>query len=238
MKPAFHLPSPETGTDYAIYVSAPKTPGPWPAMAFMDGDFIFGAAKPGLPAPPASDTLLLVGVGYGAGFGSPANRRGHDYTPVAHADEPASGGADAFLHFLMATLWPELARRYPLDPRARGIGGHSLGSLLALHALFQPRPFFTHFLVSAPAIWWADRAILRQAATLRRQQPALPGTLFLCVGEKDSASMTGDLALLEKQLAEHPFRGLEIISRRFPDHDHYNVVPAALAAGLGALFGG
>src|SRR6478736_1804747 len=234
---AFQLLSPETGTAYSIYVQVPPTPGPWPAVAFMDGDFVFGAAKPGLPAPPASDMLLIVGVGYGAGFGQPANKRGRDYTPVAHADEPGSGGGDAFLRFLTATLWPELARRYPIDARARGIGGHSLGSLLVLHALFQPQPFFTHFLASAPSIWWAERALLKQAADLRAHQATLPGKLYLSVGEEDSASMTGDLELLEGLLAENPFRGLEIISRRFPRKNHYNVVPEAFAAGLAALFG-
>ena len=49
--------------------------------------------------------------------------------------------------------------------------------------------------------------------------------------------MTGDLALLEQQLAAQPFTGLEVISRRFPGKDHYNVVPDAFAAGLRELFG-
>jgi len=235
-KPTFTLPSPETGTDYALFVVEPAAPGPWPVVLGMDGDFVFSNRVdlgPSLQAAP----VLFVGVGYGAGFGDPANRRGRDYTPVQHTDEPASGGADAFLRFLTDTLWPELARRYPVDPARRGIAGHSLGSLLVLHALFQPKPFFTHFLASAPSIWWADRAILRQVADLRAKQSVLPGRLFLCAGENDSESMMGDLALLEQQLAAKPFTGLEIISRRFPKKDHFNVLPDAFATGLQELFG-
>ncbi len=117
------------------------------------------------------------------------------------------------------------------------MGGHSLGSLLVLHALFQPKPFFTHFLASAPSIWWADRAILRQAAALRAKQATLPGKLALSAGAEDSESMTGDLALLEQQLAEKPFRALEIVSRRFPRKNHFNVVPLAFETGLADLFG-
>jgi len=232
----FTLSSPETGTTYTLFVVVPATPGPWPLVLAMDGDFIFSNRVdlgPALQAAP----VLFVGVGYGAGFGDPANRRGRDYTPVNHSDEPASGGADAFLKFLTATLWPELARCYPIDPVRRGLAGHSLGSLFVLHALFQPQPFFTHFLASAPSVWWADRALFGQVAALRAKQARLPGRLFLSVGEMDSASMTGDLALLEQQLAAQPFTGLEIISRRFPRNDHYNVVPAAFATGLAALFG-
>jgi predicted alpha/beta superfamily hydrolase len=106
-----------------------------------------------------------------------------------------------------------------------------------LHALFQRQPCFTHFLASAPSIWWAERDILRRASGLRAQQPALPAKLFLSVGAEDSASMTGDLDALEQQLAANPFARLEIIARRFPGRDHYNVLPDAFAAGLSALFG-
>lgn len=242
MRPTFKLPSPETGTDYYLFVHAPdpaREPGPWPAVLFMDGDALFAPAVEacrGLRAQNEIRPLLLAGIGYGATFGKPANKRGRDYTPVAHTDEPGSGDGDAFLRFLSATLWPELARRYPLASEARGIAGHSLGSLLVLHALFQPQPFFTHFLASAPSIWWAERDILRQAAALRARQTELPARLFLGVGEKDSLSMTGDLALLEQQLAAQPFRGLALTSQRFEKRNHYNVLGDAFAAGLTTLF--
>ncbi len=236
-KPTFILPSPETGINYALFVAEPpKSPGPWPLALVMDGDFAF-SDRIDLRPVLRSNPVLFVGVGYGAGFGDPANKRGRDYTPVKHSDEPSSGGADAFLKFLTDTLWPELARRYPIDPARRGLAGHSLGSLLVLHALFQPKPFFTHYLASAPSIWWAERAILTQAADLRAKQASLPGKLFLCAGEEESESMTGDLLLLEQQLAAKPFTDLEIISRRFPNKDHYNVVPEAFATGLHELFG-
>ena len=243
MTPTFTLHSPETGTDYLIYVDEPaavRTPGPWPLVLFMDGDDQFAAgvaayreARDAGKVPP----LLLAGVGYGASYSRPENRRGRDYTPGAHTDEPGSGGADAFLKFLAVTLVPELARRYPLDGERRGIAGHSLGSLLVLHALFQEKPFFTHHLASAPSIWWADRALLGQVKKLRERQAALPAKLFLSVGEKDSPSMTGDLSLLETQLVEKPFAGLEIATQRFAKKNHFNVLPAAFGAGLAVLFG-
>ena len=238
-KPAFRLPSPETGTEYFIYLEVPKLPGPWLSVAFMDGDDMFAAAVTAYHALPADriQPLLLIGIGYGGSFGNPLNRRGRDYTPAEHSDEPSSGGADAFLRFLTNTLWPELAKRYPIEAARRGIAGHSLGSLLVLHALFQPQPFFTHHLASAPSLWWADRAMLRHAAVLRERQSILPGRLFLCVGENDSQSMTGDLALLVSQLATKPFAQLEIVSRCFPRKDHFNVLATAFQTGLATLFG-
>jgi hypothetical protein len=79
--------------------------------------------------------------------------------------------------------------------------------------------------------------MLCHAQQLQRTGVALPAKLFLTVGENDTPSMTGDLTLLEDQLAAQPFPQLEIISRRFPRLDHYNVLPDAFRAGLTALFG-
>ncbi len=244
MKPAFSLHSPETGTDYRIFIEAlepdSERDGPLPVVLLLDGDDQFSAGVAAYRKLRVADVvrpLLLVGVGYGASYRQPQNRRGRDYTPVAHSDEPTSGGADAFLGFLTATLWPELSRRYRVDDSVRGIAGHSLGSLLVLHALFQTAPFFTHHLASAPSIWWAERALLDAAAEHRKRQGDLRARLFLSVGEADSESMTGDLALLEEQLSTRPFSGLEVISKRFPQRNHFDVLPDAFSTGFKILFG-
>ena len=240
MRPAFKITAPGTGTEYWIYAEVPATPGPWPAVLFLDGDDQFAAgvaAYRKLPAGAQVPPLLLIGLGYGASYTRPANHRGRDYTPARHSDEPASGGAAAFLEFVTATFWPELARRYPVSPGPRGLAGHSLGSLFVLHALFQPQPFFTHFLASAPSIWWAERALLAHVAEFRAHQSTLPARLFLSVGGEDTASMTGDLDQLETLLTARPFAQLEIMTRRFPEKNHFNVLPDAFTAGLTTLFG-
>jgi predicted alpha/beta superfamily hydrolase len=242
--PAFTLTSPQTRTNYQVFVAPPaeiaRAPGiAPPAVLFLDGDdqfrFALDAYRAGRAAgeiPP----LLLAGLGYGASYTKPGNKRLRDYTPTAMATEPESGGADGFVAFLTRTLWPELARRYRVNGDVRGIAGHSLGSLLAVHALFQRAPFFNRVLASAPSLWWDNRAALCAAQNLQRTGTALPARLFLGVGEADTPSMTGDLELLEQQLAAQPFPQLEVISRRFPERDHYNVLPEAFRAGLVALF--
>jgi hypothetical protein len=243
MAPAFTINSPQTGTEYRIFVESPdpvRDPGPWPAAAFMDGDDLFHFGVDGYSQARAAGEvppILLLGIGYGEGFGKPGNRRLRDYTATAMATEKGSGGAEAFHRFLTDTLWPELERRYPLRADARGLAGHSLGSLLVLHGLFRPRPFFTHFLAGAPSIWWDGRSILSQVARLRERQEVLPARLYLGVGAEDTPSMTGDLALLERQLKDHPFTGLEIISERFPGRNHYDVLPGEFRRGLRELFG-
>jgi predicted alpha/beta superfamily hydrolase len=241
--PAFISASPETGTAYRIYVDAPAASagaGPWPCMLLMDGDYFFDlavAASRELRSAGQIPPAIVVGVGYGAAFGQRGNQRGRDYTPTAVATEPASGGAGAFLRYLTGTLWPQLEQRHPLRPDARLIAGHSLGSLFALFALFQDRPFFGGVLASAPSLWWDERSLLHLARGLRNRQSSLPAHLFLGVGAEDSPSMTGDLDLLGQQLAARPFSDLRITSDRFPDRDHFTVLPDSLRAGLRALLG-
>jgi uncharacterized protein len=241
--PAFILPSPKNGTEYHIFVETPAplaAAEPLAGVLFMDGDDQFTPAVEAYHAARRADEvppLCLFGVGYGASYTKPANKRVRDYTPTSIATEPESGGADTFLAFLTGTLWPELMRRYRLRDDERGLAGHSLGSLLVVHALFQHRPFFNRLLASAPSLWWDNRSAICAAQNLQRTGIALPARLFLSAGADDTPSMSGDLEILEDQLTALPFPQLEVVSRRFPQRDHYNVLPDAFRAGLHTLFG-
>ena len=231
------------GLRYVIQVEAPfsakHATRPWAAMLCLDGDDQFDAlrqARATVESEKILPPLLLVGVGYGASYQDPRNRRARDYTPCPIEGAPEGGGADAFLELLATRLWPELEKRFPISGETRGIAGHSLGALFALHALFKPHPFFNRVLASAPSIWWGDRAVLGAAASLRAAGAELPARLHLSVGMRDSASMTGDLDLLEARLAAAPFRGLEIGRARFEGKNHYNSIHPGFRAGLDFLY--
>lgn len=229
------------GTDYHLTVYAPPAAGPLPLLLVTDGDDLLApmvAAVRELTAAGRIIPLIVAGIGYGGGFRSPRNRRGRDYTPTRLAGEPMeNGGAAAFLEGLRTRVLPRLAADYPIAPDDLGIAGHSLGSLFGLYALFQPRPLFRRFLLSSPSIWWDDRSVLKIAAELRALQSRLSARVFLSVGEEDTPSMTGDLALLETQLAAAPWQGLDHVVQRFSGYDHHDVVPVAYRAGLEWLYG-
>ena len=249
---AFHLSG--LGTDYPIYIDEPSVAAaggalatdeqsgeaPWITVLCLDGDDQFAdlckaravVAKTH-PLPP----LLFVGIGYGASYGKPGNKRSRDYTPVAIPEAEGAGGADVFLDFIKDTVWPELERRYPVHPTIRGVTGYSLGALFALHAVFKAEPFFNRVLAASPSIWWGERAVLEPLNALQKTDAELAARLFLSVGLKDSASMTGDLILLEDQLAARPVRGLDVRSARFPECNHFNAIAVSFRTGLLELFG-
>jgi predicted alpha/beta superfamily hydrolase len=227
-------------TDYHLTIHAPESGGPHPLLLVTDGDDLLApmvAAAQELVAAHRIPPLILAGIGYGGSFRSPRNRRGRDYTPTKLAGEPMeNGGAAAFLASLRSDVLPRLMADYPVDRHNLGVAGHSLGSLFGLFALFQPEPLFQRFLLSSPSIWWDDRSVLRIAAELRARQSQLPARVFLSVGEDDTPSMTGDLALLEDQLAATRWQALDYAVQRFPEHDHITVIPAAYRAGLEWLY--
>ncbi len=238
--PAFQLTS--SRATYAIWVDVPKSTGraeSWIAVLCLDADDQFEELRKARLAvvkelmPP----LLLVGVGYGASYGKPGNRRVKDYTPVATSEEPDAGGAEAFLRFLTGRLWRELENRYPVHPEIRGIVGYSLGGLFGLHALFRPRPFFNRVLAGSPSIWWGDRAILKAVDAIQSAGGTLPAKLFVSIGLKDGKSMVGDVELFQNQLAAPPVPELEIRAARFPGLTHFNAIPITFRTGLTELFG-
>ena len=237
------VPSAVTETTYSILVAPPeagRASGPWPVLVVLDADDQFAAALDAyraLWARGQGRALLLAGVGYGGSYRDPVNRRIRDYTPTRVATESESGGADAFHTFLRTELWPRLEREYPVSNDNPGLAGHSLGALFALHALFRPQPFFTRVLASAPSLWWDERTLLPRVHALQREGARLPARLFVGVGEEDTESMRSDLELLERQLRESPFEDLRVTSARFPERDHFNVLPTAYQAGLRALYG-
>jgi predicted alpha/beta superfamily hydrolase len=115
----------------------------YPVLYLADGDGHInevGAIIDFLASQNRCTPIMIVGI--------PNTDRTRDLTPT-HADqkndqgvlvqtEPTSGGGDKFLDFIQTELFPEIEKRYPTQPY-RIFAGHSLGGLLAIHALIaQP----------------------------------------------------------------------------------------------------
>lgn len=239
-KPVFVSRCEALATDYLVYAeNTASAGGPLPTVVVLDGDYFFDvavAAARALAGQGAICPLRIIGIGYGKPFGDAGNRRGRDYTTSAAPEEPDSGGAPAFLEHLNAALWPEMQRRFSIDAHRSVLAGHSLSALFVLFAIFQPQPLFRRAIAGAPSLWWDNRNLLGHLTQLRERQATLPAEIYVGLGENETASMRGDLALFHEQLATRPFADLRVTTERFPDRDHYNVLPDLFAGGLRALF--
>jgi len=95
--------------------------------------------------------------------------RMREYTPTR---DPlyGGGGADRYLDFLVRELKPWVDRRWRTRPDASqtGIGGSSLGGLLALHAGLARPQVFGRVLSMSPSLWWDSGELLGRVQGLAR----------------------------------------------------------------------
>ena len=125
-------------------------------------------------------------------------QRLNEYSPW---NNPSYGGGqgDLYLDFLVQTLKPYIDANYrTLADRANtGIGGSSMGALIATYAALREPTVFGKVGVFSPAYWFA----YPQLAAYAHQHPANPNTRFYFVsGTTESPAMVPQMAALRDSL--------------------------------------
>lgn len=227
---AFSIPSRVLGETRTVEVALP--PGydanadrRYPVLYVLDGEFEgpvaatitrFYGATGQLPA------MIVVAVRNTA--------RTRDLTPPAAPgfapprEAGAAGGGDRFLQFLADELIPWVDRGYRTNP-LRVLVGHSLGGLLALHAVAARPRLFTGYIVMEPATWWNNGREVSAAVAALRLPAARPTRLALVNVEPMGLDTTGtgDDAPLIRHL-------------RVRGESHAGMAMAGMMQGLRTLF--
>ncbi len=214
--------SEHVGDDFRIWVTGPAAPVPAGAKVgaiyALDGDAAAGAAASatrmmalGGELPP----LYAISIGYPLDHPVPALlQRTRDLTPTALPEIDrfistaqgsdavvASGGADAFLKFIVEELRPAMEGAYPLDPDETLLTGISFGGLFALHAMLANPASFRRYLAISAAIWWDDGLVLRRARGSAPLDASPAGGLHLCAGQfEDRAHINAQYAAMPSEL--------------------------------------
>jgi predicted alpha/beta superfamily hydrolase len=243
-----------------------------PVLYVVDGDFVFGIAAEiarvlssvaGFPA------CYVVGIGYDAAYLDFLKLRTADLSPPISAEAleelgalgtmiggDHNGGADAFLAFLVDTLPPEIATRYPLTTGGeRVLFGHSLGGLFTAHALLTRPDSFSAFIASSPSLWWDGFSIFGKIPAFQERLRALPAPprVFVDVGAKEqdppeSVPPELGMTLEEVQAQIRASRMVDAVKDfadalsaagvtdlhhiAFAQDDHVSVAPGAILHGL------
>ncbi|MFC6222452.1 alpha/beta hydrolase-fold protein [Hymenobacter artigasi] len=121
-----------------------------------------------------------------------------EYSPW---NNPAYGGGqgDLYVDFLVQTLKPYIDSNYrTLPDRANtGIGGSSMGALIATYAALREPTVFGKVASFSPAYWFA----YPQLAAYAHQHPANPNTRFYFVsGTNESATMAPNMQAIRDSL--------------------------------------
>jgi predicted alpha/beta superfamily hydrolase len=241
------LRSSAVGQDYQISVLLPDSyatsQARYPVLYLLDGNVMMavcGVMAPFMTLDKVVPELIVVGVGnpmrtsdeWGA-------HRGRDYTPVAAADWPGSGGGPQFFRFLRDELLPFVDAEYRTDPGDRVLYGYSLGGLMVLYALLQQPALFRRYVAGSPAAFYGARAIFACEGEYARSHTALPARVFMEVGtleDRDDHEFCQAILDFAATLRGRNYAGLDLTLTVLDGETHMTGWPRSFTLGLKAVY--
>jgi predicted alpha/beta superfamily hydrolase len=164
-----------------------------PGTSFVPGmHWQVGETADALIAEGSIRPLVIVGI-YNTG-----KKRVQEYTP-SRDRKRVGGGADKYGRMLLEEIKPliELEYRVLTGPAHTGIGGSSLGGLLALYLGLRHAEIFGRMAVLSPSVWWNQRWIL---GFVSRVQISSRPRLWLDAGTQESPRELPDVQRLRDAL--------------------------------------
>jgi predicted alpha/beta superfamily hydrolase len=230
-----------TGRDYDLYIHKPadfdkSKDKKYPVLYLLDGQWDFkllDSVVGGLVYDKWMPDIVVVGITYSGDHPDYDALRAMDYTP-SPGERKGTGDAPKFLTFLKTELIPLMERDYRGDPARRILGGHSLGGLFTLYAMFSEPSLFWGYLAGSPAVPWDDNFVVKQEAQFATKHKDLPARLFFAVGGAEQLVTPG--VSFMRTLAERHYNGLQWDARVIEGERHSGVKPEFYNRGLRFLF--
>lgn len=248
-----------SGRTYDLFVRVPpgyadaKNAGRrYPVLYMTDGGYTFLVAT-GISALGHSQKRLeeyvIVGISNATGE-PPADARRRDLTPWVDASlSGVSGGAPAYLDFLVKQAMPAIESAYRIDPARRTLVGQSYGSLFGLWVLFTQPQHFSSYILTSPSIWYADHALWKLEADYAKSHKDLKARLYMTTGSFETVKpgskdprynrendMVGDQQEMARRLRARKYPGLQVVTDVSPGTFHETTFPVGLVQGLQWLY--
>lgn len=234
------------------YNSTVYAPQRHPVLYLLDGevhfhcvtgivDFMSGLYGMQIPE------LIIVAI--------PNTNRNRDLTPShatiapdgrTYAQFESTGGGDAFLQFMRHELFPTIESTYRTMPY-RILVGHSLGGLLALHALMDAHEMLQAYIAIDPSFAWDDQMLVREAESWVKSARDVRASVYISLANNSPTIHYTAAMEAERVEAGHAFAtllesaslpGIRSTLRYFADEDHGSVPLQSLYHGLRYVFDG
>jgi enterochelin esterase-like enzyme len=97
--------------------------------------------------------------------------------------------------FLIKEVMPFVARNYRVasGPENTGLGGSSLGALIALYTAIVKPGLIGHLLLESPSLWASNRQLIRESRVVNRW----PDKIFLGVGTAETGKKERDQSVVD-----------------------------------------
>jgi predicted alpha/beta superfamily hydrolase len=233
--------STSTGRSYDLYIRKPadydKTKEKkYPVLYLLDGQWDFkllDSVIGGLVYDKQMPDIVVVGITYTGHHLDYDALRAMDYTPTPGPPK-GSGDGPKFLNFIKTELLPMMEANYRGDPTRRVLGGHSLGGLFTLYAMFTDPSVFWGYLAGSPALLWGNDFVVKQEADFAQKHKDLPVRLFLGVGGAEPLVTPG--VSFVRTLSARKYDGLHWDGRVIEGERHSGAKPEFYNRGLRFLF--
>lgn len=224
----FIVRSTRVGADFRIVVQAPTgplvTPGKrLPAIYALDAGY--GVAGPigGFMAWSANMApAYVVSIGYPDGADGSRHHNDLLFRPATFEGRTTGGGGAAFQAFLAEELRPFLAARYPLDPKAAVLFGHSLSGLFTANVLAKAPESYAGYIIASPSLWADPEALgaIKAAAAKGGGR-----RVYVAVGGAEPANMLEGAQAISAALSA-PGSGFKVETHVFAGQGHIAYFPA------------
>jgi predicted alpha/beta superfamily hydrolase len=231
------------------YNSKNQSPEAYPVLYLLDGDALFHTATGVVEFMSRNGNdqipeLIIVAV--------PNTDRNRDLTPThslinqigkESKSLASSGGGDAFLKFLQEELIPWIDASYRTLPY-RILAGHSMGGLLAIHALITAPAAFRGVLAMDPSLWWDKQIVVRKEKEFLANAKGLSNGVFISLANTPQIGAFNNPRLNEETVRtfaralETNSHGVRSKLEYFEAEDHGSVPLLSLYDGLLFIFDG
>ncbi len=231
--------------DFFIYISLPEsyeTSGKYyPVLYILDGDITYGMAVSiarylqfGGDIP----ELIVVGIGYGTLRNDSGNMRQRDYTPTEKSSKPGiTGGAQNFLDFLTAELFPYIDSNYRTDKNNKTVFGYSMAGLFAFYTLFNQPEAFNNYIIGSPYLLWDNAVIFNEEERAAIKYAELNARVYISVGSEESTEKYfNPIDEMVSVLEERNYKGLTLHTKVFDGATHLSSPPEVITYGLLSVF--
>jgi predicted alpha/beta superfamily hydrolase len=154
--------------------------------------------------------MIIVGIDHGG------PERIEEYTPTYDPTRQVGGHAADYARMLIEELKPVIDSGYRTISNDTGVGGSSLGGLIALHLGLTRPDVFSRVAVLSPSVWWNNRAILQEFDRFKGPRPRM----WVDVGGREGKDTLRDARTLRDRLQEKGWTRQDFAYLEDPRGDH------------------
>ncbi|HMK02905.1 MAG TPA: alpha/beta hydrolase-fold protein [Ferruginibacter sp.] len=136
---------------------------------------------------------------------------------TANAFGKNSGGGEKLFQFMRDELMPYVEQNFPCAPY-KILYGHSLGGLMAIHAMINHPGLFNSYIALSPSLQWDTETLLKQFETAKNNEH-IKGFLFFSDANEGGAFHQNQLRL-DSVLKQKNIKGLNYKYIYYPGETH------------------